>query len=197
MDSGHKRSNEPPESSKTISPAYLEQQQSLHAQGNYGVMGGSYAPLISQIIERTGATHLLDYGCGNCSLARALKVPHKLTYQAYDPAVPQFAAPPVPAQMVACLDVLEHIEPDYLDSVLDDIKGLTEAVAFLSIDTGPAVKVLPDGRNAHLIQEGMSFWLPKLWDRFELQTVQQSSQHSFYVIGLAKTRLEAQNGERL
>ena len=87
--------------------------------------------------------------------------------------------------MVACIDVLEHIEPAYLTGVLDDLKRLTEGVAFLSIHTGPAVKVLSDGRNAHLIQQPMEWWLPQIWERFDLQTVQLMEQ-GFYVIGTAK-----------
>ena len=88
--------------------------------------------------------------------------------------------------MVACIDVLEHIEPQCLDSVLDHLAALTEGVAFLSIHTGPAVKVLSDGRNAHLTQEPMMWWLPKLWNRWELQTVQATGEHSFFVVGTAK-----------
>ena len=181
-----------------ISESYRAQQQELHEKGDYGVMGEKYAPLIAQIIERTGTTHLLDYGSGSrCSLARALKVPHKLTYQAYDPGVPRFSEPPVPAQLVACIDVLEHIEPEYLDSVLDHLVSLTEAVCFLSIHTGPASKVLSDGRNAHLTQQPMRWWMEKLWDRFEIQTLQATSSNAFYVVGLAQMRLERTNGEKL
>lgn len=142
-----------------------------------------------------GVTHLLDYGCGHsCNLAKHLKADHKVTYQAYDPAVPRYAKSPLPAQMVACIDVLEHIEPVFLDGVLDDLARLAEGCVFLSIDTGPAQKVLSDGRNAHLTQKPARWWLPLLFDRFELQTFQITSDQSFYVIGLAKSRLEALDG---
>jgi hypothetical protein len=145
-----------------------------------------------------GITHLLDYGCGaQTNLARYLKADHKLKYQAYDPAVPQFAGDPIPAQMVACIDVLEHIEPDLLDNVLDDLCRLTEGVAFLSIHTGPAVKVLSDGRNAHLTQQSLPWWLPKIWDRWDIQTVQQSSEQGFYVIATARIRLETTEGDKI
>jgi hypothetical protein len=186
-----------PSSHSLISEDYRKQQEALHATGNYGVMGERYAPLVSQIIDRLKITHLLDYGCGsNCSLARALKVPHSLKYQAYDAGVARFSGSPVPAQMVACIDVLEHIEPDYLDRVLDHLRTLTEGVCFLSVHTGPALKVLSDGRNAHLIQEPMQWWLPKIWERFELQTVQGMEQ-GFYVIGLAKSQIEDTAGNLL
>lgn len=145
-----------------------------------------------------GVTHLLDYGCGSqVNLAKHLKVKAKLTYQAYDPGVPRFSKAPLPAQMVACIDVLEHIEPDFLDSVLNDLHRLTQGVLFSTVDTAPAVKTLSDGRNAHLIQEPLSWWLPKFWERWELQTVQATSPHSFLVIALAKGEIEDLEGNCL
>ncbi len=32
------------------------------------------------------------------------------------------------------------------------------------------MKVLPDGRNAHLIQQPAEWWMPKILKRFELVT---------------------------
>lgn len=190
--------NAQPPKLELISSDYRAEQEKLHEAGGYGTASIQYAPLVSQIIERMGVTHLLDYGCGSmCNLAKHLKLKAKLTYQAYDPAVPRFAKSPVPASMVACIDVLEHIEPDCLDSVLDDLARLCEGVAFLSIHTGPAIKILSDGRNAHLIQEHMMWWLPKIWSRFELQTIQATSAHGFYVVAMAKPRLEALDGSQV
>jgi hypothetical protein len=181
-----------------ISPEYRAEQEHLHATTNYGTASIAYAPLVSQIIERTGIDHLLDYGCGaKTNLARNLKLQKKITYQAYDPAVEQFAKPPVPAQMVTCIDVLEHIEPQCLKAVLDDMKALTEGIVFLTIHTGPAVKTLSDGRNAHLTQKPLTWWLPKLWKRWDLQTVQVTGEHGFYVIGLAKSQIENADGKLL
>jgi len=178
-----------------ISSAYRAEQQRLHESGVYGTASILYAPIISEIIKRMEVTHLLDYGCGiNVNLAKHLKVPHKVTYQAYDPGVPRYSKAPLPAQMVACIDVLEHVEPDCIESVLNDLCRLTEAILFASIDMGPALKVLSDGRNAHLIQQPMAWWVPKLLERWELQTLQASSEHSFFVVALAKPHLEATDG---
>jgi hypothetical protein len=139
--------------------------------------------------------HLLDYGCGaNVNLAKHLKVPHKVTYQAYDPGVPRFSKPPLPAEMVACVDVLEHIEPEYIERVLDELVRLTEVILFASVDTGPALKTLSDGRNAHVLQRPMDWWLPKILSRFELQTLQATSDHSFFVVCLTKPHLEFKDG---
>jgi hypothetical protein len=187
-----------------ITENYRKQQEHLHATTEYGVASTLYAPIVSQIIDALGIDHLLDYGSGaKCNLARALfdrgsiyapKLEHlppgqKFRYQAYDPAVPKLSGLPIPAQMVCCIDVLEHVEPECLDEVLDHLKSLTEAVLFCTVSTGPAIKTLPDGRNAHINQQPMTWWLPKLWERFELQTVQVTSPDSFYVIAYARAKL--------
>lgn len=171
-----------------ISPDYQEQQQKLHENPNYGVASVHYAPLVSQIVNTLGVGHLLDYGCGKCRLFQNLKADHKMKLQAYDPGIPERSAAPIPAEMVTCIDVLEHIEPDLLDNVLDDLERLTEVVLFVSIHTGPAMKVLPDGRNAHLIQQPIEWWLPKLWQRFDLHCVQVTGEHEFHVIAYAKPK---------
>jgi hypothetical protein len=184
--------------SNLISPAYRDQQAHLHATTNYGVASIKYAPLVTEIINRLEITHLLDYGSGRMmNLGKHIKPNHKLQYQAYDPCVEELAGLPVPAQMVACVDVLEHIEPEFLDNVLDHIAKLTEAVAFMTVHTGPAGKTLPDGRNAHIIQEPMEWWLPKFTQRFELQTVQVRHHQAFFVIGHPKTRIEAVDGSKI
>ena len=154
--------------------------------------------MVSQIIERMGITHLLDYGCGaNVNLSKHIKIKNKISYQAYDPGVPRFSKPAFPAQLVCCIDVLEHIEPDCLDDVLDDLCRVTEAVGFFTVYTGPAQKVLSDGRNAHLIQQPAEWWLPKLWSRFDLQSFQVTGENSFYVVCFAKPRIESVAGDKL
>ncbi|MHC4302579.1 MAG: hypothetical protein ACYS7Y_35410 [Planctomycetota bacterium] len=83
--------------------------------------------------------------------------------------MPEYAEDPAPAEMVACIDVLEHVEPDCLDAVMDHLEELTERLLFCTVHTGPAGKKLPDGRNAHLIQHPPEWWLPKFIERFHLQ----------------------------
>lgn len=99
--------------------------------------------------------------------------------------------------MVACIDVLEHIEPDCLEAVLDDLRRLTEGVLFASVHTGPAFKTLSDGRNAHLTQQSAGWWLPKFCERFDLQSFQMTHEQGFYVIGYAKSLIEATDGSLL
>jgi hypothetical protein len=82
---------------------------------------------------------------------------------------------------VACIDVLEHIEPHLLDSVLDHLKSLAVQALFATVHCGPAKKILSDGRNAHLIQQPPSWWLPKLMDRWDIQSFARTDQGFWFV----------------
>jgi hypothetical protein len=160
-----------------ISEEYRRMQQQLHENPKYGVASITYAPLVAEIIEATGATELLDYGAGKGRLEAALRehIRRPLTFHHYDPAIPEWSAPPAPCSFVACLDVLEHIEPAMIDNVLDDLRRVTAGAAVFTVHTSAAQKTLPDGRNAHLIQQPPAWWLPKIMERFNLVTFNRMS----------------------
>jgi hypothetical protein len=155
-----------------ISEAYRKMQQQLHENPNYGMASVRYAPLVAQVIDVVGAEELLDYGAGKGRLGITLKeqMQRPLRIHHYDPAIPEWSAPPQPCGFVACIDVLEHIEPALLDNVLDDLQRVTAGIGIFTVHIQPADKILPDGRNAHLIQKPVARWLPRLLDRFELET---------------------------
>ena len=155
-----------------ISEEYRRMQQQLHENPAYGVASVSYAPLVAEVIAATGATELLDYGAGKGRLGVTLRehLQRPLTIHHYEPAVPYWSAAPAPCAFVACIDVLEHIEPHLLDNVLDDLNRVTAGVGVFTVHTGPAEKALPDGRNAHLTQQPAGWWLSKIMERFELVT---------------------------
>ena len=161
-----------------ITEQYREQQKALHAVGNYGIASAEFAPMVAKVIDGHKVKKVLDYGAGSkLTLIRTISekrlVSAAFDYVPYEPAVPQYADAPEPAEMVVCIDVLEHIEPECLDAVLDDLKRLTERVGLFTVHCGPAGKTLPDGRNAHVIQEPPEWWLPKITDRFTLQSFQR------------------------
>jgi hypothetical protein len=155
-----------------ISEAYRTMQQKLHENPNYGMASVYFAPIVADVVKAVRATELLDYGAGKGRLGEELRTKYGLQLEIhhYDPAIPAWSGAPRPRRLVACLDVLEHIEPELLDNVLDDLKRVVLAVGVFTVHTGAAVKVLPDGRNAHLIQRPPSWWLPRLMERFELAT---------------------------
>jgi FkbM family methyltransferase len=156
-------------SAPLISEDYRREQAALHATGKYGTAGQAQGNVVKQLLKTSGATSLLDYGCGSRqSLLLGLNLDANVTYEGYDPAVPAYSRAPVPAELVTCIDVLEHIEPNMLDAVLDDLTSLCDPYGYFTIHSGPARKVLSDGRNAHLTQQGADWWFPKLMARFQI-----------------------------
>lgn len=148
-----------------ISEDYKAQNKKLHEIPAYGTSSAKWVGEVRGIAQTYAVQTILDYGCGKGLLKQALG----FEIAEYDPAIEGKDKQPQPAEMVVCTDVLEHIEPECLDAVLDDLQRLTKRVAFLTIATRPAKKILADGRNAHLIQESHKWWLPKLMERFTVR----------------------------
>lgn len=179
---------------KLISEEYRRGQIALHENPEYGVASVGYAPLVAQVMNAVGATELLDYGAGKGRLGESLDqyLHRTITIHHYDPARPEWAAEPAPAQFVACIDVLEHIEPDLLENVLDDLQRVTASTGIFTVHTGPARKHLPDGRNAHLIQQPASWWLPKFMARFDLEIFNRT-QNGFWIVVRNRATNDARN----
>jgi len=152
-----------------ITPAYLDQNRALHAMGEYGISGKRWAPTVQNVCRVAGSRDVLDYGCGRRTLEASLGWP----IRNYDPCIAGLDAPPEPADVVVCTDVLEHIEPECLDEVLDDLQRVTRKIGFFVIATREAEKTLPDGRNAHIIQQPIAWWAPRLEKRFTVSQVRE------------------------
>lgn len=167
-----------------ISDSYREQQRALHERADYGVASLHYAPLVARALERAGVDELLDYGAGKGRLAPALQeiLRRPLKVHQYDPAIAEFSAAPQPCAFVACIDVLEHIEPALLGNVLDDLRRVTAGLGVFTVHCGPALKVLPDGRNAHLTQQPVEWWRERLQRRFEIVSVGALPEGACFVV---------------
>ena len=164
-----------------ITPEYLTLQKQLHATNEaYGTSGRKYADIVRQI-SKWGRLAILDYGCGKKTLAQALGPAYRVTN--YDPCIEGLDTPPEPHPVVTCTDVLEHIEPELIDNVLSDIRRLTQRVALLVINTGPAMKVLADGRNAHISQHPPEWWIERIKTAgFEVTDHFEEAHNTFGVI---------------
>lgn len=175
--------------SRLISDDYRRQQEQMHKDYEYGTASKMYAPLVARVVNTYQVDRMLDYGAGRGNLLKTLHaeklLQRPLKVQHYDPAVEEWAFEPDPTEMVACIDVLEHIEPHLLDNVLDDLQRLTQRIGAFSVSTVEALKTLPDGRNAHLIVEDENFWLPKFMERFSLD-VYQRTPGGFFILVQAK-----------
>jgi hypothetical protein len=153
----------------TITEDYRKMQQKLHKNPHYGVASISFAPLVAKVINAYKIKTLSDYGAGKQNLKKALisNNVHLEEYYPYDPAFPEYGAPSS-ADLVCCIDVLEHIEPDLIDNVISELSKIVTHIGFISIHMGPAGKFLEDGRNAHLIQKPTSWWLGKFIFHFDI-----------------------------
>jgi len=153
-----------------ISKEYRELQEKYHQDcENWGTSGANWGVDVLEFIQMTDAITVLDYGCGKNTLYENIKydLEEDVNWTSYDPCIPEFSDKPEYADVVVCTDVLEHVEPDLIENVLDDIAKISYLGAFLVIFTHPASHKLPDGSNCHKICKGEGFWRPLLEDRFK------------------------------
>ena len=137
----------------------------------YGTSGAKWAGLANDLAVKTESRTLLDYGCGRGTLkAELLKLNPPYDIIEYDPAFPGKQNKPIRSDIVVCGDVMEHVEPEFINDVLSDIHNISRIGVLFVISTKPAVKHLPDGRNAHLIVERPGWWLEKLFPRWEMKS---------------------------
>lgn len=153
-----------------ISDKYKKDQEVLHVKEP--VWGNGPRKRIADIfkfINDYNINEFLDYGCGKGKLSTIM--PGDVKAVNYDPCVPAFAKDPKQCEYTICVDVMEHIEYEFLDNVLVHLKEKTKQKAFVCIATGPSKTILPDGRNAHLIQENFVWWYQKFIEFFTVEQV--------------------------
>lgn len=151
-----------------------EEYRALQAQmaPEYEGAGRVYAPRIyiiaSQLRKLFGPLEILDYGCGKRALENEMTqryvVLQGVTWRGYNLDDPD----PEAAELVTCTDVMEHVEPECVAAVMDHIQSLVKRNVFFAIDTQPAVKNLPDGRNAHICLRSRTYWEGQVKKRFIL-----------------------------
>lgn len=143
-----------------ISEEYKKLNVLLHNQ-NKGYGDGrpdKWGEVALDLINKYNAKSFLDYGCGKGNLVKHLENITNLIVNGYDPCVPEFDNSPEPADIIFCVDVLEHIEEDKIQSVLEHILSLIKKAFFAHVTLTPSNKVLPDGRNAHILLKPEKYW---------------------------------------
>ena len=135
-----------------------------------------YSLFVLKILKKCDFNTILDYGAGKCRLKTCLELSgaSDIEYRAYDPAFSLYGTP-LPSDLVVCLDVLEHVEPDKIENVISHLYDNTIHLCFLSVDTGPSSRFLPDGRNAHLLQIPITRWREMLEKKFKVYWISNKS----------------------
>lgn len=169
-----------------ISEQYKKLNWQLHQDNPmYGMGGVKHTDTVLKLSKQLNTTSILDYGCGKGQLAKSLPFP----IWEYDPAIPEKSELPKPADIVICTDVLEHIEPDKLNFVLEDLKRVTKKVAYLVISTRKAVKTYSNGQNTHLIVQGKEWWEKKLSKFFDIGTmIEKTDVSELHIVVAPKTK---------
>lgn len=152
-----------------ISPNYLKTLQHEHQQHPWGYWGYEMAPEIRKHCDSQGITTVLDYGCGSSHGIRewAKQYSWPVALSEYDPAVLGYDLKPKAAELVVCIDVMEHVEEQFVERVLDHIQDLSQRQAWFRISLAPAQRTLKlTGQNAHITLHTHTWWLTKLQERF-------------------------------
>lgn len=164
-----------------ISDEYKALQVKAHEdKPDWGRAAVANAENILNFCNHYGTKTLLDYGCGKQRL-RDRMAPHGIEVIGYDPGIPGLDTAPKPHDYVVCIDVLEHVEPECVDDVLDDLLRVTNKVGLFTISTIPANTTLADGSNAHRTIQPKEWWVEKLTRRFNVTVVVEPDGGAFAV----------------
>jgi hypothetical protein len=136
-----------------------------------GISLAPQAGRIATLIKHTGATTLLDYGCGKARLYNnQVNVDGKVYVSIvdvwglkqvtlYDPAYPPYIAlPQGKFDGVICTDVLEHCPQEDMEWILGELFSYANHFVFANIAAYPAMKTLPNGENAHCTIQPLAWW---------------------------------------
>ena len=153
-----------------ISEEYRRLNAQLHQENMaYGVGAQRHVQSVIKLATALKTKCLLDYGSGKGLLAK--EIPWAIAE--YDPAIPGKEESPKPADIVCCFQTLEHVEPDKLLYVLDDLRRCVLQVGYFIIDTGPARKSYSNGQNTHLIQKDKDWWTKRLKKFFTVGSIME------------------------
>ena len=119
---------------------------------------------VKRLSQSMDLSSVLDYGTGKGLLVDHFRseLSSSIVIDGYDPSVDKWSKKPdCQYDIVTCIDVLEHIDLQYLDSVLADLNHFTKYICYVTIDLQPAVKTLDDGRNAHVLLAPAEWWVSR------------------------------------
>lgn len=128
---------------------------------------------VMSFIHKYKINSVLDYGSGSGHFKQWLDENGRddIEVLEYEPGREDKRENNHPRQAVICVDVLEHVEPELIDNVLQDIERCMLEFGCLIPSTIPAIQKLADGRNAHLIVESVEWWESKISQYFRIHSI--------------------------
>ena len=149
-----------------MSEDLIQQYRVIHSREAYGNTSVKNLPYFLPLIDELKPRSIIDFGCGQSTLADELSAASGAPAIRYDPAIPEFSQKPDGKfDLLINVDVLEHVPEDELEPIIAEMAAFAKN-AIIVIDTGPAVLILPDGRNAHVRQHDQDWWAEKLGPHF-------------------------------
>lgn len=154
-----------------ISDSLKKVYQDIHKTTPFGKRS-KFPKYLEEYIRTIKPNSILDFGCGKGNLISKIKETFPtIDVYGYDPANPMFEKnlDEMKVDMLISSDVLEHVEPEFIDKTIEELKTKSKYFFHL-IACSPAKLILPDGRNAHLIIENNDYWRDKfLSKKYKIQ----------------------------
>jgi hypothetical protein len=129
-----------------ISQRHARLYQDYYAQRRIEPRRSGWVDRVEALAKQLRASSIIDYGCG---AARGISHFCSLPVADYDPGVPGCTDIPAPADLVVSMHALEHVEPQYVDAVIDHMLALARTAVFIVVSCEPSTKKLPDGSPWH------------------------------------------------
>jgi hypothetical protein len=161
------------ENTSVFGAELIQQYQSIHNH-NAALRGGRLTKSFASVaapIKTSGATTILDYGSGkaqhydapgdggveNCM--RTYSGWPGVKVRCFDPGHAPFSALPQGTfDGVISTDVVEHLAPEDVPWVLDEMFSYAEKFVYVIAACYPAKLILPNGLNAHTVLQPPAWW---------------------------------------
>lgn len=150
----------------TISEDYAKQLSKEHDGSKWGTTGAKYAGnnLLETLTSRPYIQTALDWGAGKGMLGEFIvsNLPY-ITWTNYDPGIPHYdKLPKGPFDLVVSSDVMEHVEPELVTSVLQEMERRCSRLLYLDIACTPTGRTFAEGpykgQDLHLVVEKPDWW---------------------------------------
>ena len=142
----------------------LRQKQYLNNLADYSLGCSVLSKQISDTINEHHINEVMDYGSGIGRIIQLLTLDHPIRYFPYDPSVPQFSLRPEPKPLCLAINVLEYCEPQFIESIIEEIANCSTKMTFIGINSA-----LP-GNITRSIDKPSDWWICKLANAFDLFT---------------------------